>query len=97
MYLIYNIESLANQNYISFNFSMILTFSENALREWITGETIYARTHRGMTDNMTVSVRTAGTNARILTFLINASQVISAFAITDALCSAIRRIADKIG
>lgn len=76
---------------------LILTFSENTLREWITGETIHARTHRGMTDNVTISVRTTRTNARILTFLINASQVISAFAITDALCSAIRRSADKIG
>lgn len=76
---------------------MVLTFSEDALREWITSETIHTRTHWGMTNNVTICVRTAGTNARVLTFLIDASQVISTFAITDALCSAIRRIADEIG
>jgi len=53
--------------------NIVLTFSQDALHEWITGITIYARTHRGMTNNVTISVRTTGTNTWILTFLINTS------------------------
>lgn len=50
-----------------------------------------------MTNDVTISVRTARIDARILTFLIDASQAIGTLAIANALRSAIRRTADEVG
>jgi len=76
---------------------VILTFSEDTLRKRITSVTVHARAHRGVADDVTVSVRTARASARVLTFLIDTCQMIGTLAVADAFRSAVGRTADETG
>lgn len=73
----------------------VLTFSENTLGERVTGVTDHTSTHRGVADNVTVGVRTARADARILALLIDTGQLIGTLAVTNASRSAIRWAADE--
>lgn len=65
-------ELRAHRDHTHFSLRTVLTLPENALREWIAGVTVHASTHRCVTDYVTIGVRAARTDARILALLIDA-------------------------
>lgn len=67
-----------------------------ALRERISYVTLQTNTVRCVADNSAFGVEAARISARIAAFLVYASQVVGAFAVTDALWSAIRRRTDEV-
>lgn len=76
---------------------MKLTRSGITLNKWIASEITGANAHRSVTNSPTFRIPAARSRTRITAFLINASLLTGAFAVTDTLWSTSRRSAHKLG